>query len=364
MTIAEREFHELRDPPGIRGLDFAPTEIENSRKNDHILMVSPFVSARCNLRCIYCYASSGRALPKELSFKEYEDVILQGKELGARTVWIPGYGEPLMQPRFTEIVELVYSLGMTLVFFTNGTMITERMAKFLFDRDVTVITKCNSFSKEIQDLLAGREGSFPRIQRGLQLLIKQGFNESEPTRLGIESIICRLNYRELPELFQWARRRNIYPYFEMLVHQGRATDAENTARLNLEIREEKSLFEKLLEIDRKEFGYTWVPVPPYVATACNKIFYNVTIDSEGWIKPCCAVDLKIANVRERSLKEIVKTETFRRMRNVEKHLKGNCRNCGIKDCHYGCRSEAHIHGDFFGSYPRCWHNRISPKGST
>jgi radical SAM protein with 4Fe4S-binding SPASM domain len=114
------------------------------------------------------------------------------------------------------------------------------------------------------------------------------------------------------------------------------------------------LFESLLKIDQKEFGYTWVPVPPYVANACNKIFYNVTIDSMGWIKPCCAVDLRIANIREKRLKDVIRSETYRRIRNVEKHLTGNCGSCRIKSCHYGCRSEAYIHGDFFGSYPRCW----------
>lgn len=353
----------LRSPPSIKGLDFAPEEIENARQNDQILMISPFVSARCNLKCIYCYANSGKALPNELTFDEYKDIILQGKELGAKTVWIPGYGEPLMQPRFMDIVDYVESLNMTLVVFTNGTLINERIAKLLFYKDVTVIAKCNSFSSKIQDELAGEQGSFSKIQRGLQLLMQQGFNKTSSTRLGIESIICRLNYAELPELFRWARRNNIYPYFEMMVHEGRASENRNAAKLDLQTREERVLFEKLLEIDQKEFGYTWVPVPPYVANSCNKIFYNVTIDSAGWVKPCCAVDLKIANMREVKLNDIIKSETYRKIRNVEKYLTGNCGNCKIKDCYYGCRSEAHINGDFFGSYPRCWHNPVFPRGN-
>lgn len=350
----------LKTPPGIKGLDFGDKEIRAARQDGRLLMVSTFTSAACNLKCRYCYAEAGKALADELTLDEYKDVISEAKALGARTVWIPGAGEPTMQPDFLELLDFIYRLGLTLVIFTNGTQITKELAAELFGKGASVITKCNSLKAEIQDDLAGRAGSFIKIQQGLRNLMEAGFTDSYPTRLGIESVICRQNYDELHEIFIWARKNNVYPYFEMMMNSGRAVGNDD---LRLSIDEEKQLFYKLLKVDQEQFGFTWLPVPPYVASKCNKLFYNITINSQGYAQPCCGVKMPIANVRTTPLSKIMKKSLAKKSRFMDRYVEGNCGSCKIEGCYYGCRSEAYACGNFFGSYERCWHNPpVNPEG--
>lgn len=82
-----------------------------------------------------------------------------------------------------SLVEFIDSIGMTLVFFTNGVMINKNIAEYLFKKNVSVITKFNSFKSEIQDLLVGVEGAHKKIWQGLKNLIEVGFNKTSLTRL-------------------------------------------------------------------------------------------------------------------------------------------------------------------------------------
>lgn len=345
---------DLRRPPQLRGLDFTSEEIDGARDGHRLLMISVFVTGLCDLNCVYCYASSGQALPGELTTDEYREIIRQGRDLGARTVWIPGAGEPLLQREFPDIVEYTSSLGMTLVMFTNSTHMTREMATFLYERDVSVITKCNGLQAATQDSLAGSRGAFARIQRGLRNLLEAGYNKDNPTRLGIESVICRQNYGEIPHVFAWARRNNAYPYLELMIRSGRAMRSD----LDITAEEARQLFHQLLEIDETDFGYTWTPVPPYVATRCDKLLYNLVVDSQGYVRPCCAIPMRLGNIREKTLREILETsDILSKTRNITEYLKGNCGECGVADCLYGCRSQAYLDGDLFGSYSQCWYSR-------
>lgn len=81
--------------------------------------------------------------------------------------------------------------------------------------------------------------------------------------------------------------------------------------------QERALFYKLAEIDKEEFNYEWVPVPPYVAAKCDKLFYNIVVDSQGYVRPCCGITLKLGNVRKRKLSEFMEHEVIVKLRNIK-----------------------------------------------
>jgi radical SAM protein with 4Fe4S-binding SPASM domain len=334
------------------GLEFSPEEISISRKNGGLLSMELELSRACNLRCIYCYASSGQALKNELTQEEIFKVIDQAAELGAQKIIVLGGGEPLMYPGLFKIIDYIISKGIQVDLFTNGTLIDHDAAKRLFRRNVSISMKMNSRNPEIQDELAGKKGTFAAIEKGLQALRQAGYPDENHT-LGIETIVCRQNYDELVDLWRWARQRSIVPYIEIMTLQGRAVDNKG-----LEVSPDKirTLFEKLSEIDATEFSRIWYPLPPLAASRCARHEYSCTVTSVGDINPCPGVNIPIGNIRELPLREILQSSTvIHELRNIRHNIKGRCATCTHNEFCYGCRGHAYqVTGDHLAEDPICW----------
>jgi MoaA/NifB/PqqE/SkfB family radical SAM enzyme len=182
----------------------------------------------CNLNCAYCFVEeklSPRKLrrPDELSIQETRAVIEDFRRAGALTVNIVGAGEPTIDPHFEEVVELISSLGMVAIVFTNGIRIAREpaLARFLYSRQATVVIKLNSRDPRLQDLVAGRPGYTRQRDLALELLLDAGFAAHSPTRLGADTMVFRGNLAELPALYRWCLVMNVHPIIGEYIPTGR-----------------------------------------------------------------------------------------------------------------------------------------------
>lgn len=337
------------------GRHFSDDEIRQARDQGRLLTMELETSRVCNLACVYCYSDAGRRSQNELTLDEIRDAIRQGIECGARRVIVIGGGEPLLHPDIDEILEELHAHGVAIDLFTNGTCITPRIARRLFELGVEPVVKLNSLRPKVQDALAGRDGAWDQIRRGIDCLIDAGYGGECGARLGIESIVCAPNYLEIPEMWRWARDRGIVPYFEMITFQGRA---RARADLNVSVEQLKRLFDKLSEIDREHYGREWVPQPPIAALNCSRLEYSCTITSTGYVQPCTGVDIKLGNIRHNRLAAILRANpVLDILRNLRGNLHGACGECDLASQCYGCRGMAyHLTGDFLASDPLCWRN--------
>jgi radical SAM protein with 4Fe4S-binding SPASM domain len=330
--------------------------------------VSLELSRRCNLECVYCYAEASPRVERGLTDAEVEAVIREAVELGACLVSFVGGGEPLLRPSLLRAgescLDIANSLGSYALLYTNGTLLDAGAARFLFERDVSVVSKLNSLNETTQDELTAVPGSARRIRRGIDALLAAGFAEQSPSRLGLETIICRKNYDEMPELWRFMRRHNIVPEVEIATLHGRAarhraelcfSDAEAPAKY-------RALFEELLRIDRSEFGFDWIPHPPFVAGSCRLFHTNCYVDDRGGVQPCAGVDISYGHLRVAdhrasgsSLASVIGSAEFQKLRKVEAHLGSPCRDCELLHACYGCRGAAlHQRGSLFAGDPVCW----------
>lgn len=347
----------LQPPPVIGGPIHSSEDIERARKFGLLLSVSLLLPSTCNLRCIYCYRNTEPGGSTASSLVHWSDVLHQARDLGAKEIRIPGSGEPFMDLTFYDgdsfpLLNLAESLGLHVTVFTNGTLVSAKIASQLFDYSVSVITKLNSRNSEIQDALAGKQNVLQLLENGLDALVDAGFADPSPTRLGIDTVITRMNYNEIPDIFRFCRHNNILPYITANLHGGRAN---RHPELDVSVTDLRRMFSRLLEIDETEFGYTWLPAPPIVAASCDRLKYDVVVDSNGFVGVCPGVDVKIGRLDKQTLAEIVRNSSLlRRIRNMPETLTGPCRTCDRPDCHYGCRLEAYSAGDLFGRDPMCW----------
>ena len=89
------------------------------------------LTERCNNNCIHCYinlpADDIKAKEKELSTEEIKDILKEAASLGCLKVRFTG-GEPLLREDFEELYLFARRLGLKVLIFTNGTLITPQLA--------------------------------------------------------------------------------------------------------------------------------------------------------------------------------------------------------------------------------------------
>ena len=125
-----------------------------------------YIAGACNLACHHCWisphfdpaAASGRFLPLELACK----AVVQGKPLGLSSVKLTG-GEPMLHPRFREIVSFLADAGLGITIETNGTLLNESLASFLREMGVGCISvSLDGADATTHEALRGVPGSFHR----------------------------------------------------------------------------------------------------------------------------------------------------------------------------------------------------------
>lgn len=337
----------------IYGSEFSQTEIDEAVQNGRLLSMEIEFNQTCNLRCIYCYALDNAANRNELTVEEFKDVISQAAAMGAKKIIILG-GEPLLYPHLMEMIVFIRELGLEIELFTNGTKVTPELAQALYDHDVRVVLKMNTFDESLQDTLAGRKGSYKLIQEALANLKAAGY-PSETHPLGVSSIICQQNIDELPAMWEWLRDQNILPYFEMMTPQG---GARRHNMLEIDTRQVEEFFHRIAEIDRTKYGHVWEPKPPLVGGECLRHQFSCAVNSEGYVQSCVGITIPIGNVRKQPLKEILRdSEVVQDLKSYKDMIKGPCGECEkINEC-YGCRGTAYqMTGDYLASDPMCWKN--------
>ena len=342
-------------------LGFSREEITACLAGEGLLSLELEFTRKCNLRCVYCYASAGGPLDGELTLDELVCVLEQARQLGVKKIVLLGGGEPFLSPHVKEVIRHIYSLGLSQAVFTNGALLTRELCRFLSDHRVKVAVKHNSLRPDIQDALAGVVGAHRLISRGLRLLMEAGYpGENRP--LCIQSVVCRQNMDEIDGMWIWARERGITPYFEVLTNQGRARQNPHLALAPGEI---QAIFQKLSEIDSERFGVRWTPKPPIAGFTCRRHLYSCLVNSQGFVQPCTGVDLSVGNIREKPLATILhESKVIRDLRRIYQRMDSGCRVCEFQGECYGCRGNAYqASGDYLAADPACWLLRRGKAGA-
>ncbi len=350
-------------PPVLRGYMYGAKEAHEARNSNRLLAIRLETNKSCNLRCRYCYARSGDDSVKVTDLSILKHIISEARELGIKSVVVIGGGEPTLYPKFRELVAYIDSLGIIPMVFSNTVLMTEELAEFLYKHNASVMGKLDSLKPEVQDYIAGREGAFKDIKNGLEILIRAGFSKpAEPgkLRLGVSFVSNKMNLEEIEDIWHFCRQNNIFPNMEILTPTGRANDELEDKLLTAgEIKEYKL---RLLEIDRKYYGYDWLPYTPITASGCLQHLYSLYINIEGDVRPCAPTKLdehpafKIDgeypyNVNRMSLKEIYASDLFTFVRNIDRVLEGRCGNCEYREECIGCRGYAYSIGINNGADP-------------
>jgi len=160
------------------------------------------LTERCNLACRMCYIrqAPGDALrrAKELSPAHWLDLARQAVDNGMVFLLLTG-GEVFLRPDFFEIYTPLTQMGLILILFTNGTLITDSIAARLAEAPPsrTEITLYGA-TAATYEAITGISGGFARSCAGIEALIKHH------VPLNLKTTITQQNVGELDAMRQMA----------------------------------------------------------------------------------------------------------------------------------------------------------------
>ncbi|MEA2604862.1 MAG: hypothetical protein QOF89_5854 [Acidobacteriota bacterium] len=291
----------------IRGVDFSAGRITQARESNRMLLLDLDFTGECQLHCFYCDRTPDRfnKMPERqaLTTEERKALILQAKQLGATTIEFPGAGEPMLDPGFWEILEIVHAQDLIPVVFTSGYHLDFPSVRRLYDLGASVFVKYNSTDAEVQDKIVGKQGYGEKVNRALELLLAAGFNRTSPTRMAIDMVVTPRNndMAEIEKIFRWCRYNNVHNYIQTLIPEGLA---DRKSKI-LERERADSLIRGLQKIDEEEFGLFYEAHRPMAGGyKCHQVNVGMFVNLFGEVYDCNGLGRFLGSVRRNTLSEI------------------------------------------------------------
>jgi Fe-coproporphyrin III synthase len=157
-------------------------------------LVTLYLSDRCNSRCVTCdYWRHGRS---DVTLESITRLLPEFEALGTRTALISG-GEPLLNPEWPAIAQVLRAHGIELWLLTSGLSLAKhasRAAELFQSITVSLDGTCAETYAAIRGLDA-----FDKVCEGVRAAVAAGAS------VGLRVTLQRANFRELPRFVTLAR---------------------------------------------------------------------------------------------------------------------------------------------------------------
>lgn len=160
----------------------------------HLPLVTLYLSERCNSRCVTCdYWRHGRA---DMTLEAVTLLLPSLAELGTSVVLISG-GEPLLNPDWASIAQLLKASGLKLWLLTSGLSLAKHTgrASQLFD---AITVSLDGAEPPTYAAIRGLD-AFHQVCAGIRAAADTG------VPVGVRVTVQRANYRQLPAIIELAR---------------------------------------------------------------------------------------------------------------------------------------------------------------
>jgi len=236
----------------------------------------------CNLKCRMCPL---RTLPRGNKFVEPRLVKRVCSELHPyldKIIFL-GLGEPLMHPRFFELLEIANSYNVRTEFTTNGTLVTEKVARKLIDHKVYKVNFSvdGATKKTFESMRNGAD--FTQVLSNIRRLSRM---ENAPI-LEFEFVCKKENIDELPEVVEMAGMmgvdavRTLYPM----------TFSKKDSIDNIDILKLSDIFDKATDVSKRNGVDVYLkPLTP-CPMKCVELWSRPYITIEGNVRPCCFIGM-------------------------------------------------------------------------
>ncbi len=337
---------------------------------------------QCNLNCIHCYASADNQRdPDEMDTAAGEAFIRDLADFGIPVLLFSG-GEPLLRKDFFSLARLAKELGLRTALSTNGTVISETMARDIKGIGFSEVGISLDGIGANNDYFRGHKGAFESALAGIRNCIALGL------RVSLRLTITRSNYQEIPAIFQLVEDEGVNRVcFYHLAYSGRGSSLRDEDISHDQTRAvvdticehtldlyKRGLKKEVLTVSNQADGvYLYLKLREQEPERADKVLalLRTTGGNSSGIKIGSVDDLgnvhpdqfwwhySLGNVRERKFADIWLDTTeplLKGLKNRRGLLKGRCGRCQYVDICNGSlrvRAEA-VYGDVWAEDPACY----------
>jgi MoaA/NifB/PqqE/SkfB family radical SAM enzyme len=296
------------------------------RKYQYPKMLSIFLTTRCNLHCFICRRENFK--PSELDFTDLTKLKTAIKY--AHVVELTGWGEPLLYPKFGEVLLYVYSLNPSkslIQFATNGTRLSADVAHQLSGHLHAITISLNAATAEIynRDMKGGNfETTISAIKNFMTAL-----DNNDKRKITLHFVAHSKNINEIPEFVSLASQLGISKvgigqYLVGISEHSQYTLLNCKQEYNAAIEQARILGNKLgVAIDARQFFADKVGN----IADCPSPFVETYVTTTGEVSVCCycGEDGRMGNAYEESFEAVWFNKAYRRLR--KKLYLRSCQEC-------------------------------------
>jgi radical SAM protein with 4Fe4S-binding SPASM domain len=258
---------------------------------------------RCNLRCTHCYVNQPcgdrRAKRQELTTAEIFRIADEVVDQGCLWMLLTG-GEILLRSDFVEIYLHMKKRGLLLSLFTNGTLITPRIAD-LFAEWPPLLVEISIYGSTpaVYGQVTGDPHSYRRCILGIERLLDR------KVRLRLKTVPITLNFEDMGRMRNLAARYGLDLGWDPLVNCRVDGDDRPTAvRLSpahivaLEKEEPKRVTHYVKVFQDRAYAE-----PRKEFFTCGAYHFSFHIDPYGNLLPCMLIRWPAYNLRDGTFRQ-------------------------------------------------------------
>jgi radical SAM protein with 4Fe4S-binding SPASM domain len=337
---------------------------------------------QCNLNCIHCYASAdNKKSPNELTTAEGEALVRDLAEFGVPVILFSG-GEPLLRKDLFQLIRLAKSLGIRTALSTNGTVITDDIAKQIQDIGFSEVGISLDGIGETNDHFRGKKGAFDAALTGIRKC------KALDLRVSLRLTITQHNFEDIPAIMKLVEDEGIERVcFYHLSYSGRGeiirkedvdlsvtrAAVDEICRIALDLYSRGKEKEILTVSNHVDGVYLYQKLKKENKKHADEV-YNLlkinggnnsgikigAIDEDGNVHPDQFWrNHTLGNVRERKFGDIwtdLSNPLMKGLKDRKGLLKGRCGKCKyVELCNGSLRARAEaVYGDIWAEDPACY----------
>lgn len=296
----------------------------------------------CNLSCKHCFAKSSPlksdGVDKNVLMDKIKEIVHD------RPAPVPirfGGGEPMMYPALFEVLEQCRLLGVPVSITTNGTLLDDETAARIKKCNLQSLTISIDGTKEYHEYFRGKN-MFELAQRGLVSALQADINVS------LSFTLTAWNYKNLFDYITYFHGFGVDRFY--IFRYASVTDDETSRRLELnaaillevarEIDRIRETFPDVVLIYEKMGFHDFILSKDCSRVNCNFVNGTVTIQYDGSVVVCAAVQKRLANIYHDRL-DVVWERVSKEIKTMGEPCV-ECRGCSFQSvCNGGCKGPSY-----------------------